>query len=305
MKSDKIGSTGISKTQIICDGDSWVFGCEIVDPVVSNRYPKTTHPGAYDYTIENDSYRIPKIFPTHLAGLLDVEVINLSWPADDNGSILNRTIDYITNNYISKNISTDDLFVIIGWSSPERTAFWYKDGIRSMPFRLWPQVPHFDTPMQEDIWKLYVTYLWNEEEYIPRYVRNVVYLQNFCKAHNIKWMCFNSFYQTPKQSIEGWTDMDVMLELEKIKHKCAGYQTQSSDHGIKRFNNMNDCKALWNTIDPIRFYKKDQPNNTFKSYIESKDRNISPVFNGWHPSPESHAAWAEELARYISINNLL
>jgi len=33
---------------------------------------------------------------------MDANVTNLSWPADDNGTILRRTIAYITSNYITK-----------------------------------------------------------------------------------------------------------------------------------------------------------------------------------------------------------
>jgi hypothetical protein len=208
-----------TKKKIICNGDSWVFGCEIVNPEISKRYNKNVHPGEYDYLVENDKYRIEKIFPTHLGKLLDSDVVNLSWPADDNGTILNRTISYITKNYISKNIPTDDILVIIGWSSPERNFFWYKDENFSSRFRLWPQVKHFDRKPQEEIWNLYVTYLWNEEEYIPRYIMNVLQFQNFCDINNIKWVCFNSFYQTPNENITEWGDLDFKKELTNLNDK--------------------------------------------------------------------------------------
>ena len=304
-KLEKDGSIGTSRLQIICDGDSWVFGCEIADPEIAKRYSPDVHPGEYDYIQENDAYRIPRIFPTHLSRLLDAEVINLSWPADDNNTILNRTIDFITNTYLARNISTDNLFVIIGWTSPERNSFWYKDDKLSHRFRIWPNVANFDTKEQGEIWKLYVSYLWNKEEYIPRYVRNVLYLQNFCKAHNIKWMCFNSFYQTPNESIAKWNDLDISAELDSIKGKVGAYPFQSTRDGLKRYSELINYKALWDIVDPVRFYKKDMSNNTFKSYIENPDRNINPVFTGWHPSPESHEAWATELAMYIINNKLI
>ncbi len=61
--------------------------------------------------------------------------------------------------------------------------------------------------------------------------------------------------------------------------------------------------TLWNTVNPINFYNKDQLNNTFKGFIEA---NCKDPFNGtWHPSPDSHAAWATELHRYIKDNKLI
>lgn len=287
--------------KIICDGDSWVFGCEIVNPEISNRYSVNTHPGEYDYIEENDSYRIPRIFPTHLGELFNAEVINLSWPADDNGTILNRTISYITNNFISKNLPTDDLLVIVGWSSPERNFFWYKDSTISHRFRLWPQVEHFDAKPQKNIWDYYVTYLWHPEEYMPRYVMNVVQLQNFLNVHNIKWLCFNSFYQTPQKHIDEWEDLNVAMELKKIKNSMGGFLTQSPNDRVRKFSSF-DYSNLWGIVDPIRFYLKDKTNNTFKSFIEKS--NISRPFNGWHPSPEGHKIWADELYNYINKNGL-
>ena len=51
--------------EIICDGDSWVFGCEIVDPKIVARHSADTHLGVYDFLPENDAYRIPVSY-THL-----------------------------------------------------------------------------------------------------------------------------------------------------------------------------------------------------------------------------------------------
>jgi hypothetical protein len=305
----KLGEHGLTgtfdkKIEIVCDGDSWVFGCEIADPKIAARYDASTHPGTYDFLEENDEYRIPKIFPTHLSKLLDAKVTNLSWPADDNGSILRRTIDYISAEYIATGKSTENLFVIVGWSSPERNSFWYKDDDMSLPFRLWPQVPHFNSPMQKKVWELYVAYMWHAEEYIPRYVLNVLQLQNFCNQHNIKWMCFNSFYQSPNKSVNDWQDLNIKDELNKI-YGSQGYLLQSSDDPLRRKSQLLNYANLWDTIDPIRFYKKDQELSTFKSYIDSHANKIKDVYCGWHPSPESHEAWANELVRYIKANNLI
>jgi hypothetical protein len=286
--------------KIICDGDSWVFGSEIADPEISKRYDNATHPGKYDWTEENDAYRIPKIFPTHLSNFLNADVINLSWPADDNGTILNRIITYISTNYLAKGLPTDDLFVIVGWSSPERNSFWYKDEKFSSRFRLWPQVQHFDAPAQKDFWDLYVTYLWNPEEYLPRYVMNVIQLQNFCEKNKIKWMCFNSFYQTPGKQPWEWNDLNIKEELKKLElNGTPYYSTKKNRRDVHNYEYV----SLWDTVDKIKFYKKDENNNTFKSFMEQN--NNETIYNGWHPSPSSHKLWAEELTRYIKQHNLL
>jgi hypothetical protein len=60
---------------------------------------------------------------------------------------------------------------------------------------------------------------------------------------------------------------------------------------------------LWESIDSIRFYKKNKKNNTFKSFMEQNA--INNPYSGWHPSEESHLIWANELYDYIKQNKLI
>jgi len=290
----------MNKKRIIVDGDSWVFGSEILDPNIKKSLKKDDHPGVCDWKEENDSYRIPRIFSTHLGKLFDSDIINLSWPADDNGTILNRIITYVTTNYINKKVPTDDLFLIVGWSSPERTFFWYKDDMLSHKFRLWPQDLNVTNKGESELWKTYVEYFWNQEEYLPRYVMNVLQFQNFCEVNNIKWLCFNSFYQTPNSNLNMWIDLDIKNELKNLNIGSSVYQ-DSRTNGRSYY--PYEYNSIWETIDENRFYKKNQINNTFKSFIEK--HNNEDAFNGWHPSPKSHEIWAKELYNYIIEKKLM
>lgn len=287
------------KKQLIVNGDSWVFGSELVDPEIAKRYPPDVHVGNYDHIPENDTYRLPRIFSSKLAERMGMDTINLSWPADDNQSICNRTIEFITKNYINKGISTDQLFVIVGWSSPERVKFWYKDDDRSQKFIIWPSLEWFDTPAQEKFWRLYVAYMWNKEEYVPRYVETVLRFQNFCTEHNIKYLMFNAFYQGQGSGCSHalGTDFDVRSELSQLGSDGYDY----SVNGIRQQGVMYSSAHMWETIDPVRYYCKDSVKNSFRTYIT--DRLENPL-SGWHPSEEGHTIWAEELHRYIVENNL-
>lgn len=286
------------KTQLICNGDSWVFGSELVDPEVIKKHPNV-HVGNYDHLQENDAYRYPRIFSTKLANMLNADSINLAWPADDNQSICNRTIDFLMSNYISQGKSTDNLFVIIGWSSPERVKFWYKDDERSHRHIIWPSLEWHDTLAQKKFWELYVTHFWNREEYIPRFVETVLRFQNFCTEHNIKHLMFNAFYQNGGSGCSHRIADDTVISQEISTLPGDGYQYNLN--GV-RHNCMINLANIWNTIDPIRFYCKDQTKNSFRTYIT--DRLDEPLA-GWHPSEQGHTIWAEELFRYIKVNNLL
>lgn len=285
--------------KLIFNGDSWAFGSEIADPNLASKYDKRTHPGVYDFLEINDEYRIPKIYPYHMAQQLDCDYVNLGWPADDNRTIIERTMSYISTEYLDCNKPTDDIFVIIGWTSPERNSFWWKNGSLSRKFRLWPQVPVFDDKLQKKLWKMYIQHMWHPEEYMPRHVSTVLQFQNFCNSHNIKWLCYNAFYQTPNECPDKWEDLDMLKEVKSIDRKIGRYSY--AENGERKTKQLN-FEALWNTVDPVRFYKKDQPGSTFKSFIE---KNVGDPLVGWHPSPSGHEAWATELVRYIKENNLL
>jgi hypothetical protein len=287
------------KQQLICNGDSWVFGSELVDPEIAKKYPPTMHVGNFDHLEENDAYRVPRIFATKLGNMLDAEVTNLSWPADDNQSICNRTIDYLTTNYISQGLPTDNLFVVLGWSSPERVKFWYKDDERSQRYIIWPSLEWHDTPAQKKFWELYVAYLWNREEYIPRFIETVLRFQNFCTAHNIKHLMFNAFYQNGGSGCSHALGNDIVItkELDTLQHD--GYQYMQNN---TRIGTMYNHRDTWATIDPIRYYCKEQQKNSFRTFISD---NLEQPLTGWHPSEHAHSIWAEELFKYIKVNNLL
>ena len=287
------------KRQLICNGDSWVFGSELVDPNIAKNYPSDVHIGNYDHLKINDEYRIPKIFSTKLANLLDADAINLAWPADDNQSICNRTIEYIIENYINIGIGTDNLFVVIGWSSPERALFWYKDDERSQKYIIWPSLEWHDTPAQQKFWELYVSYYWNKEEYIPRFVDTVLRFQNFCTEHKINFVMFNAFYQGQGSGCSHTLGNDVNIKEELATLPPSGYDYSVGDI---RTTKMSSHLHAWQTVSDITYYYKDQPKNSFRTFIS--DRLDNPL-SGWHPSEEGHTLWANELYKYINKNKLL
>ena len=286
----------------ICNGDSWVFGSEILEPNLNGTLKNGQHVTTIDYMPDNDAYRCPRIFSSYLAEIADATSINISWPADDNTTILYRTMDFVTNKYLKENKSTENLMIIVGWSSPERNSFWYDDGKLSMLFRLWPNVKHFDSVLQKQFWDIYTRCIWNSQEYIRRYVHTIINFQNWCIANKLKWLCFNSFQQVKNLNIDEWEDLNVKTEIEALTHRLGGYEYHVSDNSNVRQREIYDLTTLWDQVDSVRFYKKDQENNTFKSFIT--EHNKTNTFNGWHPSPESHKIWAQELWSYIKENNL-
>jgi hypothetical protein len=129
---------------------------------------------------------------------------------------------------------------------------------------------------------------------------NILQFQNFCDVNKIKWLCFSSFYQTPTRCPNEWEDIDVKYELGKIHRDSVSYYKSTE---LKRITYPYEYIPIWNSINDTRFYRKNLSNNTFRSFMVKK--KIDNPYNGWHPSPESHRAWAEELYEYINNNKLI
>ena len=66
--------------------------------------------------------------PTKLAKLLDADdFTNISHPWASNDRIVRLTLSWITQHYIKPIDCENDLFVVVGLTSPERKDFYYRD----------------------------------------------------------------------------------------------------------------------------------------------------------------------------------
>lgn len=284
---------------LIANGDSWTYGCEIVDPILLEKYPNINHLTEIDYLPENDNYRLPRIWSTKLAELLKCKVMNISEPGDDNNSILSRTQEYVLH-LLSQGVKPEQLFIVIGWTSPERRDFWYKsdDNTQSYKFKLNPHTPKYNERPLTELTKTYALNFWNPEEYIVRYVTTVLNFQNFCLAHGIKFLSFNAFYRQKNADIGTWKDINIEEQLDSLSLGS----TPISDNSTRKVHRIN-YNTVWQNIDSIRYYNKDNVNNSFKTFV---DNTLGPQgYTGWHPNEDGHSLWTTELFRYIQEHKLL
>lgn len=292
---------------LLTNGDSWTFGSEIMAPEflvspgekgygMANRYKK----GHNDIDTENDYYRIPRIWPYSLSKLLERELINLSWPARSNDSIYDSTISWILDNYISKNLSTNDLMIVIGWSSPERKNVIFSDERQTYIQTIWPAMTDnsfYHSDIVRDYFYMHVNHLWTEYEYISRFIDQNFNLYNFCKLHNIKLYTFTAFYQTPNTDPTRWDEINISTIINNWDHtKLSGWV----DPAFNWKTQIESLKFKWNSISNRNYILKDQ--QSFKGYIDDhvpvQDRMIN-----WHPSPNSHKRWSEFVANWIKSDN--
>ena len=263
--------------RLLVSGDSWTYGSEIKDPSLS-KYVN-------DWDALNDHYRVPRIWPTKLAKLLnDAEVINLSYPASSNDRIVRLTKDWLIQNYLHDKKPVDDLFLIVGFTSPERKDFYYKDHDTNAWITIWPMwEPDYRQNALKAFHKIYAKHMWNPEEYVNRYVNQILDLQNLCELHGIKYLFFQGFYQHVNLMIHDWQD--------------GAYASASPFQA--------DRKA-WSLIDPVRFMHKNLQNHSFHNYIMEVDRSrgTQDALIVQHQSEIAHTWWAEKLHHYCTENNL-
>ena len=252
---------------IICDGDSWTAG-DIVDPeLFGDNLSEVDHP-------DNDQYRLPRVWPHKLGNSLGIDVLNTSYSGSSNDSIVRRVLRNTLEQLETYN--SEELFVIVGWSSPERKDFFYEG-----EFKCFYPMEFGDLKGKTDIdkfKKLYLKYFWEGGEYVTRYVQQNLLLHTFLENRGIKHYFFDAFYE--KKRIESNKDggMYSNVELEN------------------EIDITNPTFEYYLKIRPL--FTKDK---SFRSFLMVDEENFDDELWDWyHPSEKAHELWAEEL--YKDLN---
>ena len=239
---------------ILCEGDSWTSG-DMINPKLDYNF--VNHP-------DNDSYRLPKVWPYKLGKLLKTNVVNNAAAGSSNDAIVRRTTNKVLE--LLESNKAEDLFVIVGWSSPERKDFYQKE---NQWVTIYPaQLDKRDDEVLNNFTKVYVEHFWNEKEYISRFINQNLYLHYFLKYHNVKHYFFESFWEQKNSDI--FVDNDIVDVISKDETNTA-----------KHFLKIKD--EIYKPISFRRFIMRNFSLHNAK------------YFNEHHPTEQSHQLWAEEL----------
>lgn len=250
------------KKIILCDGDSWTAG-DIVDPeLFGDDLTKVNDP-------RNTPYRLSKVWP----GMLDYETINKSEAGSSNDAIVRRTYRNVLN--LLKENKPEDLFVIIGWSSPERKDFYYQ-GKHTSWETLYPaqfeQDFHFHDKVAEKelqtFYKIYLKYFWNQEEYLERYIQQNLSLHHFLLNKGIKHLFFDAFYESKDGGM--WESKDLL------------------DH-------LSDSDTFQNEFTKLR-KEIFVPISMKQSLLDTGDEFM---WDGYHPSEQGHKHWSKNINKIL------
>lgn len=272
-------------------GDSWTYGTELWDP--------TLGPQEYYMPILHDEhhvYRNKNSWPARLGELLGAsEIINLGWPGASNDTVIRRLMHWLTTEGYLSGRDGSDLFVVVGWTSPERKDIFLDDVklIKRWAYCLdkgWTTLyPWWDGkhPFNElnEITEVYYKHWSNPGEYLHRYINQSWTVQHLMDSIGSKWFQFQSFWEHDRMHIDKWIEKDFKVTDE----------TQLTNADIE----------LWKLIDNVKYYNKHDPTCTFHNFVMSSGMHRDKVMLKTHPNALGHEIWAAELYRYIQDNNLI
>ena len=270
---------------ILCEGDSWTAG-DIIDPeIFGDRLDKVNDP-------RNRPYRLPKVWPHKLGNLLGIETDNNSVSGSSNDGIVRRLLKKIPG--LLKTYESKDLFVIVGWSSPERKDFFlnaHRNYITPRWETLYPAELEQEQ-INDDIQKFYTTYLkyfWNIEEFANRYLQQVLFIHNFLTSKGITHKFFNAFYESYGK------DWGGDLHKKYFDAKQRGLP----DVGTPEL--QEEMEDLYGIVDNLLFeeymniYDKNYIKVSFKSHCDSITKIWGEKWDNNHPNEKMHEHWSEYL----------
>lgn len=278
--------------KLLACGDSWTWGDELVDPLEEPIPIMQIPGGGFDRHLKpvNEAYRMKYRYVNQLAKKIDAEVVDLSQCSISNNAIVRKLIDYLSEEDYLYGRDTSDLFVNIGWTSPERTEFYYKKkwgGDNWLDFGPWTLGRSHNNKDVDEFFKIYVENFYHPGEYLRRWILQIWQTEKMLKSLNIKYLMHQAFYHHHMQTIRQWAD--------------KRYQEE-----IKNTITLSD-KKMWDSIDKVRFMYKDNPEiGTAHHYMLSKvDGDHSKVFIEMHPNAHGHTLWADHIYDYCKEHNIL
>lgn len=275
-------------------GDSWTAGHFIS--------PKLQKLGVKDCNDpRNTTYRLKYAWPAYLGSKLGVNVINQGHAGASNDRIVRTVINGITE--LLKTHKAKDLFVLIGWSSPERKDFFYKDekkGVRAWDTLYPAEVDHWsddNDPIREDFYKSYVLRYWNVEEYYTRHMINNITLSSFLKSKRIKFKFFDCFYEHKRTVLSGNPDFTDFPTLSSAINKWAEQQKES---GYLKHVGIDTTLELYSEIYSKHYIKPSFTDYLLDEVVANKN-NYKTVkrYLHVHPTKLGHQEWAEYLAKIL------
>jgi len=272
-------------------GDSWCWGAELVDPNEEPVPIMNLPGGGFERQSKpiNIEYRLKNRYINRFSEMIGAdELIDLSNPSLSNDAIIRVMMEWLSTEGYLTGRDTSDLFLSIGWSSPERREFYTRKPWRHsstgfddhfVAFGPWSMDQDHNDKELDQFFRLYFDKFWSETEFIHRHIQQLWQTELMLKSLNIKYVMHQAFYHHHTKMIYDWDDTEYEKNFNKV---------------------TPGDKILWEALDSEKFIR----DTTAWHHMLTKG-SAEEVFIIFHPSAEGHRHWAEYLYKYCKENHLL
>lgn len=191
-------------------------------------------------------YKTENAWPQKVASSLDMSCVNIAQGGASNEKITRTTIEW-TADYLKEN-KAEDLFVVIGWSAPQRTEI--KIGEQWFDF-----MPHH-IPTNKKLKTVHDFYLDHIYDHISDYAKSlisVLSLQSWLKVNKIPYLFTNSlmliYTEMPKTMLSMIDNIDSSryYGYSDLKKNMMFKVTESYPRG-PRNHTLAEGHAAWSLV---------------------------------------------------------
>ncbi len=207
-------------------------------------------------------------YPSLIAKKFGMTVFNASQAAGSNSRILRTSLLWVAN-FLQNGGAPEELFVLIGWSGPDRREFGLSSEEGAPDPELFWRSLHINYQLPDSpsdlirLRKILQRSFWSNRESMARFLIEVNSLQSFL-IHNSVRFCFS--------------------------------------HSIPVCPLHPELTPLAKSVNSETFYRFMDPGTDFLTYSRSAGVPFGPMH---HPLEEGHEKWACQLSAFIKEKELL
>ena len=281
--------------KIVACGDSWCWGAELVDPDQEPFWMPNADNHHLHYIPVHEKYRLEHKYIQIFADRVHAnEIIDLSQASISNDAIIRKLTEWLLVEGYTTGRDTGDLFVSIGWTSPERTEFYNKEygGVDGawLPFGSWSMNDNvYENNEVSKFMKLYFKYFLNAGGFIHRWLMQIWQTEMMLKKFNIKYVMFQAFYDDCYRGYSPYQWDDTVYTDNYIDKITPG------------------DKILKQNFDPVRFmeWSPSKIGTSHNFMVNAAGGDAKKVIGSWHPNVLGHSIWGEHMSKYCLENKLL
>lgn len=281
--------------KIVTCGDSWCWGAELVDPDQEPFWIPNADNHHLHLLPVHEKYRLEhKYIRIFAEGVQADEIVDLSQCSISNDAVVRRLTEWLLVEGYTTGRDTSDLFISIGWTSPERVEFYNKEcgGVDRgwLAFGSWSTNDGvYENSDISKFMKLYFRHCLSEEGFIHHWLSQLWQTEMMLKRFNIKYVMFQAFYDhcyhgySPHQ----WDD-----------HKYTADYIDVISPGDK---------ILKQSFDPLRFmeWSSEKIGTSHNFMVNAAGGDATKVIGSWHPNVLGHSIWGEHMVKHCLGNKLI